>query len=272
MAYNHSWQSVFKPGSSDNFFMDDHPVAFAVDADGFNPVNAWWLSELSRLIYRRDAGEGVDSPGRRSRNDFLTRVGMIERQFFSTRNIQGALVETVEADEGAFAALVFRGTSGNLTNWLVNLDMVLCPWPLGGNVHRGFKTALMGIWDTISAALETVNKPLFYTGHSLGGALATLAASLRHPSAVYTFGAPRMGDAAFAGTLAKVPVFNVFNPRDIVTELPPAGRWTRFTHAGTNIKNTEISLPHRSFAQTPSFLAGHAPINYTAQLPVAFDN
>jgi hypothetical protein len=106
----------------------------------------------------------------------------------------------------------------------------------------------------------------------LGGALATLAASLRPPRAVYTFGAPRTGDAAFAETLANVPVFNVSNPRDVVTALPPAGRWTRFTHAGTNIINIEHFPPHRAFAQAPSFLAGHAPLNYTAQLPVAFDN
>ena len=61
MAYNHSWQAIFRPGASDDFFMGNRPMAFAVDADGFNPVNAWWLSELSRLIYRRDAGEGVDN-------------------------------------------------------------------------------------------------------------------------------------------------------------------------------------------------------------------
>ncbi|MBC2713629.1 MAG: lipase family protein [Desulfosarcina sp.] len=272
MAFNHSWQAVFKPGASDDFFTADHPIAFHVNADGFNPVNAWWLSELSRLIYRKDASEGVDIPGYASRSDFLARVGLVERQFFSSANIQGALVETMDTSDEAFAALVFRGTTGRLSNWLFNLNMVPCAWPAGGKVHRGFKTILMALWDTIDATLNTVKKPLFYTGHSLGGALATLAATLRPPRAVYTFGAPRMGDATFAETLAHVPVFNVFNPRDIVTELPPAGHWTRFTHAGAIVKNTEFYLPHRIFSQAPSFLAGHAPLNYTAQLPVAFDN
>lgn len=272
MAYNHSWKAVFRPGASDDFFMDDGPMPFSVDADGFSPVNAWWLSELSRLIYKRDASEGVDIFGHASRKEFLARVGLVERQFFIGSTIQGALVETYDSGGGAFAALVFRGTSGRLANWLVNLDMALCHWPSGGNVHRGFKTVLMELWDTIATALNTVKKPLFYTGHSMGGALATLAASLRPPRAVYTFGAPRMGDAAFAETLVHVPVFNVFNPRDIVTELPPAGPWTRFTHAGTIVRNSEISLPRRTLAQAPSFLSGHAPLNYTAQLPVAFDN
>jgi alpha-beta hydrolase superfamily lysophospholipase len=178
----------------------------------------------------------------------------------------------VEAGDGAFAALVFRGTTGRLSNWLSNLDMVACEWPAGGNVHRGFMNILMELWDPIAAALEVIEKPLYYTGHSLGGALATLAASLRPPCAVYTFGAPRIGDVEFAQTLASVPVFNVFNPKDIVPELPPVNRRIRFTHAGTIVRNAEINPPHRGFAQAPSFLANHAPLNYTAQLPVAFDN
>ena len=272
MAYNHSWQSIFRPGSADDYFMDDRRMPFMVDADGFNPVNAWWLSELSRLIYRKDASEGIDVPGRTSRNDYLARVGLVERHFFRGPTIQAALVETVNAGDGSFAVLVFRGSTGHLPIWLNNLDMVMRPWPRGGMVHRGFKTMLMELWDTIETSLESVGKTLFYTGHSMGGAMATLAASLRRPRSVYTFGAPRIGDAAFADSLANVPLFNVLNPRDIVTQLPPSGRWTRFTHAGTTVKNTELILPGRSFGQAPSFLAGHAPLNYTAQLPIAFDN
>ena len=272
MAYDHAWQAVFRPGASDDFFAADRPAGFQVNAEGFIPVNAWWLSELCRLIYRKDASEGVDRQGYASRNDFLEPVGLSEREFFSGPTTQGALVETVDGGDGAFAVLVFRGTTGRLSNWLSNLDVVACEWPTGGNVHRGFRNILLELWDTIASALEVIEKPLYYTGHSLGGALATLAASLRPPRAVYTFGAPRIGDAEFAQTLAGTPVFNVFNPKDIVPELPPVSRRARFTHAGTIVRNTEIISPYNVFAQAPSFLANHAPLNYTAQLPVAFDN
>ena len=47
---------------------------------------------------------------------------------------------------------------------------------------------------------------MLYTGHSMGDALAILAASLRRPRAVYTFGAPRMGDAAPLNSTAQLPV------------------------------------------------------------------
>lgn len=270
MAADHSWQAVFKPGASDVFFRADHRAHFDAAAGDFSPVNAWWLSELARLIYKKDATEGV--AGRLSRGEILAGVGLAERRFFSRPNSHAALVETIADDDKAFAVLVFRGTTGGMANWLFNLDMLPCPWPAGGKVHRGFSRLIGAVWECIDAALHTVTKPLFYTGHSLGGALATLAASLRPPRAVYTFGAPRIGDAAFGQTLADVPVFNVFNPQDIVAHLPPAGRLTGFSHVGSIVRNSDAFLPHRAFVEAPSFLAGHAPVNYTAQLPLAFEN
>lgn len=272
MAYDHTWKSVLRPGDSEDFFKDHRPMEFRVRSEGFDPVNAWWLSELSRLIYRRDASEGFHHPGQASRNDILETVGLVERCFFNGPTVQGALVTTVEDGEDAYAALVFRGTVGRLASWLGNLDMAMTPWRRGGRVHRGFNTMLMELRDEISEALDEVHAPLFYTGHSLGGALATLAASLRPPRAVYTFGAPRIGDAAFSETLAGMPIYHVCNPKDIVTALPPARWGSGFTLPGTRIINTEVPLAHRRFSQTPAFLAGHAPLNYTAQLPVAFDN
>jgi predicted lipase len=272
MAFNHSWQAVFNPGESDDYFMGDQTPRFTVEAVGFNPINAWWLSELSRLIYRMDMTEGVNVPERASRNDFLARVGLIERHFFNGPYIQAALVETITESGGAFAVLVFRGTRGRLSNWLLNLDLTTSAWPPGGMVHRGFKSVFMSRWAAIAAVLEKVDKPCFYTGHSLGGAMATLAASLLSPRAVYTFGAPRIGDAAFARTLARIDVFNVRNPHDIVTELPPTRWWSDFAHVGTVVNNMEHNPTRRTFSKVPSFLADHAPINYTAQLPFVHKN
>ncbi len=267
MAFNHSWQVALHPGESDDFFRPGPPPVFIPDADEFSPVNAWWLSELSRLIYKRDHTEGVASA--LSRADHLDHVGLKEVRFFSHPNIQAALVETVADDPAAFAALVFRGTAGRLLNWRFNLDIASCPWPSGGRVHRGFGRLLKRIWPAIAADLQAVGQPLYFTGHSLGGALAILAASLHPARAVYSFGAPRIGNRAFARTLADARVFNITNPHDIVTHLPPAGPGFRFCHVGTTIKNREWFPPsRRPFAQAPNFLAGHAPLNYSAQLPV----
>ena len=270
MAFDHSWHTVLRPGETDDFFIADRPTRLDADADGFSPVNAWWLSELCRLIYKKDHTEGVHS--RLSRNDHLARVGLAERRFFNRPSIQAALVETMETSNDPYAVLIFRGTSGRLSNWRFNLDIAPTPWHTGGKVHRGFNHLLTTIWQEIEETLQKIDSPLFYAGHSMGGAIATLAASLRPPLALYTFGAPRIGDAKFAKTLSNVPVFNVTNAKDIVTGLPPAGRWSPFVHPGDIVKNSNIILPERSFTQAPALLANHAPLNYTAQLPVAFEN
>ena len=268
MAVDHSWQALLNPGGGSVFFNADRPGRLDGTADGFSPVNAWWLSELSRLIYKKDHTEGVDSV--LSRNDHLARVGMTEGRFFNRQHIQAALVATLGAGRSPCRVLVFRGTAGPLSNWRFNLDIVPTAWAAGGNVHRGFQRLLKVVWEAIDTALDELDGPLLYTGHSMGGALATLAASLRRPQAVYTFGAPRVGDAAFAETLRGIPVFNVINARDIVTGLPPAGRWSRFVHAGVIVKNADAPSPERRLAQAPALFADHAPTNYTAQLPVAF--
>ncbi len=268
MAADHSWQAVFNPGAAEDFFRTRRPSGpFNAASRDFEPTNAWWLSELSRLIYRRDATEGIAAAS--SRSDHLARARLAERRFFYHPGIQAALVESLAEDETAFAALVFRGTIGRLANWLVNFDAFPVPWPSGGNVHRGFGELIHAIWGAVEPVLETVDKPLFYTGHSLGGAMATLAAAMAAPQAVYTFGAPRIGDAAFADTLADVPIFNVFNPGDIVTHLPPSGTRTAFVHAGVVVNNSAAMASRRRIGQAPAFLAGHAPLNYTVQLPVA---
>ncbi|MCP4020862.1 MAG: lipase family protein, partial [Desulfobacteraceae bacterium] len=67
-------------------------------------------------------------------------------------------------------------------------------------------------------------KPLFISGHSLGGALATIAAKeLYHKggiAACYTFGSPRVGDAEWISSI-KTPFYRLVNAADCVTMLPP---------------------------------------------------
>jgi predicted lipase len=98
----------------------------------------------------------------------------------------------------------------------------------GGEIHLGFALLMEKIWSKTQSLIEQL-KPhkICLTGHSLGGALATLAAyRLRNqdfPISVYTFGAPRVGDSAFASRYedSKVLHFRIENKNDIVPHLPP---------------------------------------------------
>ena len=125
----------------------------------------------------------------------------------------------------------------------------------GGKVHSGFDEAFGQTAVAIQAFLdqaEYIDKPLFITGHSLGGALATIAAKkLTHKggiAACYTFGSPRVGNVEWA-TGIKVPIYRVVNAVDPVTMIPPGTvsvesiSWVFgfIPYVGTTIKKLLIS-------------------------------
>ncbi|MBD2058293.1 lipase family protein [Oculatella sp. FACHB-28] len=105
-----------------------------------------------------------------------------------------------------------------------------------GQVHRGFQAAWRSVEEGVLKQLEIwgagrkSNFPIFITGHSLGGALATVAASSlvkrgrKNIQGVYTFGQPRVGDLVFVneiGRALKGKVFRFVNNNDIVPRVPP---------------------------------------------------
>ena len=98
------------------------------------------------------------------------------------------------------ACVAFRGTEP--TQWSdikadLKIRKVKCPT---GFVHRGFRDALNEVWDDVSKWLTAQKKEdVFFTGHSLGGALATLAASRWNTitTHLYTYGSPRVGGRKF---------------------------------------------------------------------------
>jgi triacylglycerol lipase len=61
---------------------------------------------------------------------------------------------------------------------LTDVNVVLIQGPFDGRVHAGFYLALESVWKDLLKALresQTHAQSLWFTGHSLGGALASLA-------------------------------------------------------------------------------------------------
>ncbi|MBD2872354.1 lipase family protein [Paenibacillus arenilitoris] len=130
------------------------------------------------------------------------------------------------------SVLAFRG-SGSAVDWVSDFiaqQTTYRPVKNAGLTHKGFTDIYMSARGQIMNIAKQLpgDKPLFVTGHSLGGALATLAAlDLASNSAfkepiVYTFGAPRVGDpkfvTAYNGTVGTHWRFQ--NEFDIVPHLP----------------------------------------------------
>lgn len=161
----------------------------------------------------------------------------------SVRDTQAFLFKTDD-----YIVVAFRG-SQEIKDWQTNFSTRLKKFalttqmealeeditPPRGQVHRGFQSA----WDSVERSIvrqiqqwnegRTVQFPLLLTGHSLGGALATVAAASlvkrKFPiQGLYTFGQPRVGDWIFASEInmaLKGRVFRFVNNNDIVPHIPP---------------------------------------------------
>jgi hypothetical protein len=134
--------------------------------------------------------------------------------------------------------LAFRGTGPISTkNWLADFELRLIPsdGDDGIQVHEGFAATLTYLMPQIKQVLPR-DRMVWITGHSLGGALATLACrELKNEGfqieATYTFGGPRVGNAGFANSLP-APLYRFVYGVDIVPHLPPQGV---YQHGGIKV-------------------------------------
>ena len=109
-----------------------------------------------------------------------------------------------------------------------------------GRVHVGFKTEVDDIWPMIEQDINrkvNVTKTLWFCGHSLGAAMATIMASrakhnieLNDPVELFTYGSPRVGWKKYCNSL-NVVHHRWKNNNDIVTTVPLA--IMGFKHHGT---------------------------------------
>lgn len=173
--------------------------------------------------------------------------------FLSGTKLQGSIATKgstqayyLEHKDNDMVVIVFRGTEINNTEDLDRiLDTKHVPFKTFPNalVMSGFSAAYLEIREGLMGLIQrkkNQKKPinLWVTGHSLGGAIANLFVAdvlerknendLSHVNlmGLYTFGAPRVGDARFALGLdfysmyLNVPIYRVRNAADIVTGVP----------------------------------------------------
>jgi hypothetical protein len=262
IPYDASRESLFHPGRATDFFQ-----LGPLTSDGA------LCAEMARLAYVKGSADLTA---------FLARAS-----FSLVRTADIAGTQAFVVTRGGDAVLAFRGTEpDDPTDLGADADLVLVDLAGGGRVHRGFAHALDVVWSSISPVIPAAARVLV-TGHSLGAALATLAAVRLGGARLFTFGSPRVGDAAFAARADRLVHERWVDCADIVTRVPPealgyahTGQRHYIDRAGRHqpgIDDAAIEADQRNaeleYLMTYTFrkgtaairdLADHAPINYVS--------
>lgn len=233
LPYHTDQASLFRAGDVTPSYFERHPASFT--------TLAAICAECSRLAYvgylARDLAKRGDA--RQKLESALAAGGLGPVAAFVAHIDQFASKERDELQRTgteAFAAvravsgeliIAFRGTEPDRKEDLfTDVNAVLVRWDRGGKVHNGFLQAFRAIEPAIAAWIaQHGSGPIVFTGHSLGGALATLAASRWPAGRLITFGSPRVGDAAFVNTLSATTIDRYVDCWDLVPRLPPTLPW-----------------------------------------------
>lgn len=245
---------------------------------------AWVGAELSLLSYNHPK--------------FKEEI-LVENGFRQIRYFQGH-----EYDGQGFVAMLdgviyvcFRGTEpDSFTDMISDIKFALSTFRGEGKVHTGF---LSSYTELKSKGLEKYlnfltttwpDAPIIFCGHSLGGALATLAAiSYPKRALLISIGSPRVGNRAFSRWYP-VRGIRVKNLADPVTHLPPSFALTGgYRHVGEKVLlfHSSLKLKGLSLRQDASgtweawknrligkmeSLFDHAPASYAIKLRSALES
>ena len=164
-------------------------------------------------------------------------------------------------------AAVFRGTQ-SVQSFIKDIQFLKTPPDFtvpdievgNARIHSGFQSSYLNIRTQTQSSIQKLAKlypdyEIVFTGHSLGGAMASIAAVDFHVQtkgiyddriSVITFGQPRVGNEAWANYYDSLPfssrIFRVVKDADPIAQLPP--RFTFYVHGG---KQYEINSKNQTF-------------------------
>ncbi|MFQ5597194.1 MAG: Mbeg1-like protein [Nitrospiria bacterium] len=202
-----------------------------------NSANTYWMAHIAKAVYTRRTKKNP-APNEEKILKNLQKQDPAFRSVtgYSKNSAQAALIEHAD-----YFCMAFRGTD-ELSDWLDNVN-VFSEEVLFGHFHRGFWRSLNDVWEGMFEAYEKLmakkKRPIFLTGHSLGGAMATVAAAkLVHQdipfTSVYTFGQPRVmtrDTSRIFNVECKGRFFRFQNNNDLVTRVP--ARLMGYSHVGS---------------------------------------
>ncbi len=226
---------------------------------GLDKGNAYWMARLAKASYF-SISESDNSP---DEDGILTHLKADDPDFRSVFGVNKNSAQAILVEHKNYLAIAFRGTD-ETADWLDNLDAFPTKI-LFGEIHRGFWKSFIDVWYELKLQMANIQyerheagekpAPLFFAGHSLGGAMATVAAAhYIHEdlpfTSVYTFGQPRALErhtARIFNTECASRYFRFHNNNDIVTRVP--ARLMGYSHVGSYLYISQ----EKKIYQEPSY-------------------
>ncbi len=249
----------------------------------YSSTTALWLGGLANLAYEEN---------KKTVKSKLDKQGLTLDKF-NVKNKRYS-VEGFIAYNKDKAVLAFAGTDdlkdlkNNVKTWSKSIDDKACGKKI--RLHKGFHKAAMeiikqdkGALISHLAKLQKQGKKIYITGHSLGGALATITAYYAKTAdkpvnlaGVYTFGQPFTGDDDFQACFDKKlknQTFRFVSDKDIIpkTRLDGSfrhvGQFLFFNEKGDlqNSKPKDYAGDFMSFAKS-NLLNAHSMNSYYSLL------
>lgn len=156
----------------------------------------------------------------------VKKLGFTEVEFYDNHGAQAYRFQNKDD-----LVIACRGTEPTCFND-ISADLKAAPVVAEtvSRVHQGFKKEVDDLWPMILEDIlaKQPTQKLWFCGHSLGAAMATIMASrcnyhaeIPNPEELYTYGSPRVGWKGYVVHLG-VTHHRWVNNNDIVTTVPPS--------------------------------------------------
>lgn len=204
------------------YFQHKDLLAPPIKRAAYSDRTAWLLAEASRLAYLKFEEDTTELTQGLKKGGFT---------LVDTFNAQGTQAYLAKRESGSdkMAILAFRGTEQDrFEDIYADITFRFYKNKSGAWIHDGFYKAFHAVEADIKEKVKAVKEfALYITGHSLGGALALVAARALNSdnlAACYSFGSPRVGNEEFDDEI-KPPIYRVVNAYDPVPFLPLSQVW-----------------------------------------------